>query len=83
MPSHPIRCVPCMTLMSREKAKCIDPSKPAYDVLLDGYEKGMTSARLDQIFTQASIRQGGKRWVWTYSPLTIRGAENGCGMCVK
>lgn len=39
--------------ISREKAKLIDPSLPPYDVLLDDYEKGLTSARLDQVFQQA------------------------------
>lgn len=28
--------------------------RPAYDVSLDDFEKGMTSARLDEIFAQAS-----------------------------
>ena len=27
--------------------------RPPYDVLLDDFEKGMTSARLDEIFAQA------------------------------
>lgn len=40
----------------REKAAAIDPSKPVYDVLLVEYEKGMSSARLDEIFTQ--VRDG-------------------------
>jgi carboxypeptidase Taq len=42
--------------LNREKAAAIDPSRPAYDVLLDDYEKGMTSARLDAIFTE--VRRG-------------------------
>ncbi|GAX80590.1 hypothetical protein CEUSTIGMA_g8027.t1 [Chlamydomonas eustigma] len=42
--------------LSKEKAAFIDSTKPAYDVLLDNYEKGMTSARLDEIFVQ--VREG-------------------------
>ncbi|GIM05840.1 hypothetical protein Vretimale_10263 [Volvox reticuliferus] len=42
--------------ISKEKARLIDPTKPVYDVLLDDYEKGATSARLDQVFTQ--VREG-------------------------
>ncbi|EFJ40298.1 hypothetical protein VOLCADRAFT_108221 [Volvox carteri f. nagariensis] len=42
--------------ISKEKAKLIDPTKPVYDVLLDDYEKGATSARLDEVFTQ--VREG-------------------------
>ncbi len=34
----------------------INPDLPAYDVLLDMYERGMTSDRLDSIFT--SVRDG-------------------------
>jgi carboxypeptidase Taq len=37
----------------RKRAACIDPSAPAYDVLLNLYEKGMKSARLDEIFSEA------------------------------
>lgn len=40
----------------RKKAELIDPTKPAYDVLLDQFEKGMTQARLDEIFTE--VRSG-------------------------
>ncbi|KIZ02696.1 carboxypeptidase Taq [Monoraphidium neglectum] len=36
----------------REAAALIDPSKDPYDVLLDDYEKGMTAARLDEIFEE-------------------------------
>lgn len=42
--------------LCKEKARLIDPTKPAYDVLLDDYEKGMTSARLDEVFGQ--VRDG-------------------------
>ena len=38
--------------LSLEKAKAIDPTKPAYDVLLETYEKGCTSARLEEIFNE-------------------------------
>ena len=41
--------------LSREIARSIDPSRPAYDVLLDQYEKGMTMERLDPIFKQVHI----------------------------
>ena len=37
--------------------RLIDPTKPAYDVLLDDYEKGMTSARLDEVFGQVGSRR--------------------------
>lgn len=37
----------------REASALIDPSRPAYDVALEEFEKGMTSARLDEVFTQA------------------------------
>ena len=30
------------------------PPRPVYDVLLDDYEKGVTAARLDEIFGQVS-----------------------------
>jgi carboxypeptidase Taq len=39
-----------------EKAKYLDPTRKVYDVLLDDYEKGMTSARLDEIFDE--VRTG-------------------------
>lgn len=42
--------------VSLEKAKYIDPKQSAYDVLLDDYEKGMTTARLDEVFVQ--VREG-------------------------
>eukprot|EP00878_Enallax_costatus_P001574 GHUV01001725.1.p1 GENE.GHUV01001725.1~~GHUV01001725.1.p1 ORF type:complete len:544 (+),score=156.71 GHUV01001725.1:74-1705(+) len=42
--------------VNKQKAAAIDPAKPAYDVLLDDYEKGMTAARLDEIF--AEVRKG-------------------------
>jgi Zn-dependent M32 family carboxypeptidase len=38
--------------VNQQKAKYIDPNTSAYDVLLDDYEKNMTSARLDEVFTQ-------------------------------
>lgn len=39
----------------------IDPSAPAYDVLLDDFEKGLTSARLDAVFAQVGGGEMGKR----------------------
>ena len=41
--------------ISRQKAKFIDPHAEPYDVLLDAYEKGMTSARLDAIFEEVRL----------------------------
>jgi carboxypeptidase Taq len=38
------------------KAKYIDPVGSPYDTLLDAYEKGMTSKRIDEIFTE--VRNG-------------------------
>ena len=42
----------------REAASLIDPARPPYDVALEEFEKGMTSERLDAIFTQARILPG-------------------------
>jgi carboxypeptidase Taq len=39
--------------VNRERAAFIDPAAPAYDVLLDIYEKGMLTSRLDEVFTEA------------------------------
>ena len=36
----------------KEISALIDPSRPPYDVALEEFEKGMTSARIDEIFTQ-------------------------------
>lgn len=38
--------------LSKEKAACLNPDAPAYDVLLDNYERGMTSERLKTIFAE-------------------------------
>jgi Zn-dependent M32 family carboxypeptidase len=38
------------------KARLIDPSSDPYDVLLDDYEKGLTAARLDEIFAEVGGR---------------------------
>lgn len=46
--------------VNKQKAAAIDPNLPAYDVLLDDYETGMTSARLDEIFAEVRIR--GLQW---------------------
>ncbi|BDA49961.1 Thermostable carboxypeptidase 1 [Coccomyxa sp. Obi] len=40
----------------RESSQLVDPSRPAYDVALEEFEKGMTAARLDEVFTQ--VREG-------------------------
>ncbi len=36
----------------RERSKFIDASKPCYDVALQDFEKGMSTARLDDIFSE-------------------------------
>ena len=38
----------------REQCKAIDPNRPAYDVCLDEFEKGMTTQQLDKIFAQVA-----------------------------
>lgn len=38
----------------RETSALIDSARPAYDVALEEFEKGMTSARINEIFTQVS-----------------------------
>ena len=40
--------------LTKKRSKCIDSSLPPYDVALQDYEKGMSSARLDQIFSQVN-----------------------------
>jgi Zn-dependent M32 family carboxypeptidase len=42
--------------LTREKCAAIDPARSPYDVSLDTFERGMTSARLDEIF--AAVRDG-------------------------
>lgn len=42
--------------VNRQRAAFIDSAAPAYDVLLDMYEKGMLTSRLDAIF--AEVRAG-------------------------
>jgi carboxypeptidase Taq len=37
--------------LRKQRASLIDPNKKPYDVLLDEYEKGMTSERIDAIFS--------------------------------
>ena len=39
--------------LTKEKCAAIDPARPPYDVCLDTFERGMTSARLDRIFAEA------------------------------
>ena len=41
---------------NRQRAAHIDPNTPAYDVLLDMYEKGMVTSRLDEVFNE--VRAG-------------------------
>lgn len=41
--------------LTKERSKCIDPSRPAYDVALQDYEKGMSVARLDEVFSQVRV----------------------------
>ena len=36
--------------LSRQKAAILAPDQPAYDVLIDDFEPGMTMARLDKVF---------------------------------
>eukprot|EP01117_Protostelium_nocturnum_P019501 TRINITY_DN8469_c0_g1_i2.p1 TRINITY_DN8469_c0_g1~~TRINITY_DN8469_c0_g1_i2.p1 ORF type:complete len:549 (+),score=205.68 TRINITY_DN8469_c0_g1_i2:30-1676(+) len=36
----------------REEAKLLDPTKDAYDVLLDTYERGVSSSTIDTVFNQ-------------------------------
>ena len=42
--------------LTKEKCAAMDPAKPAYEVALDTYERGMSSARLDEIFTTVRSR---------------------------
>jgi carboxypeptidase Taq len=42
--------------LTKEKCAAIEPSKPAYDVCVDTYERGLSSARLDEVF--ATVRAG-------------------------
>jgi hypothetical protein len=49
--------------ISRQKAAYIDPTRPVYDVLLDDYEKGMTTERLDEIFAQVGACMHAGGWV--------------------
>ena len=51
----------------REVSSLIDPSRPPYDVALEEFEKGMTAARLDEVFSQARVerhRVVGKTRTW-------------------
>jgi carboxypeptidase Taq len=38
--------------LTRDIAAAVDPDKSVYDSALDNYEKGFTSARIDEIFTE-------------------------------
>jgi len=39
-----------LVVLAKQRAAAVDPSRPAYDVLLDEFEPDMTMARLDPIF---------------------------------
>ena len=39
-----------LVALAKQRAAAVDPSKPAYDVLLDEFEPDMTMARLDPVF---------------------------------
>jgi len=54
--AHFSGCLKEWVELLRKRARFVDPAKPAYDVLLDTFEKGMTQARLDEIF--AEVRAG-------------------------
>ncbi len=42
--------------LQKQKAACLDPDKPPYDVLLDLYEPNMTTAQLQPLFSE--LRDG-------------------------
>ena len=42
----------------REASALIDQNRPPYDVALEEFEKGMTAARLDEVFSQ--VLEGGR-----------------------
>mmetsp|Transcript_39148 Transcript_39148/g.124614 ORF Transcript_39148/g.124614 Transcript_39148/m.124614 type:complete len:506 (-) Transcript_39148:129-1646(-) len=42
--------------VTREKCALVDPNTAAYDVCLDDFERGMTAARLDEVFGE--VREG-------------------------
>jgi len=42
--------------LTREKCAAIDPSAEPYDVCLDGFERGLLSSRVDEVFAQ--VRDG-------------------------
>ena len=61
--------------LRREKAALVGgPGSAVYDVLLDDYEKGMTAARLDEIFGQVSLggAEGAGAGVWGWGCGTHR-----------
>ncbi|MBM4344301.1 MAG: carboxypeptidase M32 [Deltaproteobacteria bacterium] len=41
-----------MVDLAKQRAAAIDPGRPAYDVLIDEFEVGMTMARLDGVFAE-------------------------------
>ena len=38
--------------LAKERAAAVDPTRPAYDVLMDEFEPGMTMAQLDVVFAE-------------------------------
>ncbi|GFH24699.1 uncharacterized protein HaLaN_22543 [Haematococcus lacustris] len=64
--------------VSKEKAAHINPAGAVYDVLLDDYEKGMTSARLDEVFT--AVRDGLKPLI---AAIKAKGAASVDDSCVN
>ena len=55
----------------KKYAGAIDTSRPIYDVLLDDFEKGMTTSRLDEIFTEVITRSCFRQ----YKGIQARGKE--------
>lgn len=41
--------------LNKERCKCIDKGRPTYDVALQDFEKGMTTARLDAVFSEVGF----------------------------
>ena len=60
----------------KKYAGAIDSSRPIYDVLLDDFEKGMTSSRLDEIFTEVT------QCMLTLNPKPINPEYSSSGMSV-
>lgn len=56
------------------QARLIDPSRDPYDVLLEDYEKGMTGARLDEIFDEVRPQACVSRALWARARARLRGS---------